>query len=97
MNFAPIEFQPGAELEIKLAGLAQGTQYDKLTVTGPATLAGMLDVSLLGGFAPTIGDSFTVLTATSLSGKFNTLVAPTLEAGTWHVNYAAGSVSLSKG
>ena len=50
-------------LVIELAGLVPGAQYDRLVVTGAAELAGTLDLRLLDGFVPTIGDQFTILTA----------------------------------
>jgi len=52
-------------LEIDLDGLIGGTEYDQLFVNGfvdlnsDLGLGGMLDIDL--GFAPTIGDSFTLL------------------------------------
>jgi PEP-CTERM motif len=61
----------GGTLAIELAGLAAGTQYDRLVVDGAATLSGTLAVSLLGGFSPNLGDSFEVMTFASHSGEFN--------------------------
>ena len=55
---------------IELGGLAAGTQYDQLLIDGPAALDGTLNVSLLG-FTPFAGDTFTILTADSVSGQFS--------------------------
>jgi hypothetical protein len=52
----------GGTLQIELGGLTAGTQYDRLAITGEATLGGTLNVSLLGGFRPAVGDSFQILT-----------------------------------
>jgi hypothetical protein len=52
-------------LNVELSGTA-ANQFDVLAVTGSATLAGTLNVGLVGGFAPQVGQQFTVLTATSV-------------------------------
>ena len=38
------------------------TGFDQLNITGAATLAGTLNVSLLGGFTPEVGDAFDIIT-----------------------------------
>ena len=48
------------------------TQYDRLAVGGTANLDGSLDVRLLGGYIPDVGDSFQVMTFGSRSGDFAT-------------------------
>ena len=52
-------------LFIEIAGTTPGSQYDRLVVAGDAALDGILDVSF-DGFSPTIGQQFTVLTASSI-------------------------------
>ena len=56
-------------LEIELGGLARGSEYDVLIVTGEASLAGTLDVTLLPGFNPSVGASFDILDWGSLAGS----------------------------
>jgi hypothetical protein len=51
-------FGSSASLNIELAGVAQGTQYDYLPVTGSASWAGTLNVTL--SFAPTSGQQFVI-------------------------------------
>jgi uncharacterized membrane protein len=46
-------------VSIELGGVAD---FDLLTITGDATLAGDLDIVRFGGYAPTVGDSFIVMT-----------------------------------
>ncbi len=60
--------QAGGTLEIEVGGLTPGSQHDQLTVTGFATMLGTLDVSLVNGFTPSLGQSFGFLSA---SGGFN--------------------------
>src|SRR6185436_19330638 len=57
-------------LEIEIAGTEPGATYDRLDVTGLATLAGTLNVLLLNGFVPTSGDRFEVMRFGSRSGTF---------------------------
>ena len=63
-------------LTVELAGLASGSQYDALNVSGSATLGGALNVSFLGGFTPALGDSFDILTTASRIGTFATTNLP---------------------
>ena len=60
-----------ASLAIELGGLNPGSQYDQLIVSGKATLNGSIDVSLVNGYIPDKGETFTVLTSTgAVSSKF---------------------------
>jgi autotransporter-associated beta strand protein len=52
-----------ATLQIEIGGITPGTQYDRLTIAGSASLDGALDVSLINGFTPNGGQQFTILTA----------------------------------
>ena len=54
-------------LAIELAGPAS---FDRLLVSGSAALDGTLAVALSGSFAPTLGETFSVLTFSSESGDF---------------------------
>jgi autotransporter-associated beta strand protein len=59
-------------LDVELSG----TAIDQVMVSGAATLAGAVDVSLLGGFKPTAGSLFQVMTFASSSGQFGTVDLP---------------------
>ncbi len=89
-----------ATLAIELGGLTAATQYDQLAVDGDVAISGTLAVSLVdlgsGPFVPSVGDVFTIITATGgLSGGFAALAAP---AGyNWNIVYATNSVLLSVG
>ncbi|NQT38609.1 MAG: PEP-CTERM sorting domain-containing protein [Planctomycetes bacterium] len=54
--------------EVEIGGLAQGADpgYDFVDVSGTAVLDGSVLPVLSGGFTPTLGDVFDVLTATSI-------------------------------
>jgi hypothetical protein len=55
-------------LDIEIAGANAGTGYDRLNVTGAATLAGTLNVGVLGDFCP--AGPFTFMTFGSRAGDF---------------------------
>jgi hypothetical protein len=56
---------------IELGGLVQANEFDVLNITGTARLEGMLEVELIDGFVPDIGNMFQILTAGSVIGTFN--------------------------
>jgi hypothetical protein len=73
-----LDFQQNASgalnVELQGTGLAQ---FDRLTLTGAAQLAGNVNVSLLGGFAPVLGNTFNFVSATGgVSGTFDSLTQP---------------------
>ena len=51
--------------------------YDVLAVSGSATLAGTLTLSLIDSFTPSIGNSFPIITFTSDTGSFGTVTGET--------------------
>ncbi|MGH2806881.1 MAG: Ig-like domain-containing protein, partial [Actinomycetota bacterium] len=71
----------GATLEVDVAGTAQGTEYDHLSVGGAATLDGTVAVVPGAGFDPQDSDSFQVLTSASRTGTFAALTGATLPSG----------------
>lgn len=85
-----LDFQQNASgsLEIEIAGTGLN-DFDRLSLTGQALLAGTLNVSLLDGFSPVLGNTFNFLSATGgISGTFDVTNLPTLAAGlVWLVNY----------
>jgi hypothetical protein len=68
-------------LVIEIGGLTVGSQYDRLVVTGSATLNGTLSVVLLSGFQPSLGDTFAVLTFNSHTGNFSSFTGLDLGDG----------------
>lgn len=57
------------ELEIELAGSADG-QFDKLVIDGELAAGGVLRISLLDGYLPSVGDSFDLLDFRGAIGSF---------------------------
>lgn len=71
--------QPQGALRVNLAGLTSNL-IDLLTVSGTASLAGVVEVGLAPGYLPNIGDSFRVMNYASKTGTFaavNTLLGNT--------------------
>ena len=65
-----VQFSNGV-VEVELGST---TAYDHLAISGTASLDGTLSAARFGGFAPTKGDQFTVLTAVGgVTGQFTTL------------------------
>lgn len=60
-------------LTIEIGGRTAGSEFDTLSVTGAATLAGRLDIQLVGGFEPDLGDRFAILDLGSRVGTFATV------------------------
>jgi Big-like domain-containing protein/Calx-beta domain-containing protein/hemolysin type calcium-binding protein len=61
---------PAGKLAVDIGGLTPGTQHDQLQVSGAITLGGTLDITTLPGFTPTVGQSFTIATGSSVTGDF---------------------------
>ena len=82
-------------LAIEIGGTG-AADYDRL-ITGLASLDGRLDVSRLGGFAPSLGDTFDILDFGSIIGSFASISLPMLAGGRrWDVSqlYVSGALSV---
>ena len=86
----------GGTFFAELAGLAPGTQYDQLAVTGAVALDGTLRVVLLNGLVVDLGDSFVLMTYGSESGQFSTRHLALLPVGEmWHLSYNTNDLTLT--
>jgi len=77
---------PAAVLEVEIAGLLT-SEYDHVSVTGTATVDGILDVAILDGFSPNLGETFDILTADTVDGLFTGLAFPTFDGRTFEISY----------
>ena len=73
-----LDFQQNApgiwDLEIGGLGLSD---FDRMNLTGTALLDGTLDLSLIMGFVPTLGDTFSILSANGgVTGMFTSIMQP---------------------
>jgi hypothetical protein len=72
-------------LNIDLHGTTANTTYDVLNVSGAAVLGGTINIDLLTGFTPMVGDTWDVLNYASMSGAFTTENLPTAPVGDHYV------------
>ena len=81
-------------LQLEVGGLSPGSGFGQLVVNGQATLAGVLNVTLINGFTPALSNTFPVLTCTSRSGSFASINLPALPNGL-RLNSQYGSTALT--
>jgi fibronectin-binding autotransporter adhesin len=62
----------GSTLKLDLGGLTAGTQYDQITGNNLFLIAGNLQLNLVNGFAPKVGDLFYILDNESFLPAFGT-------------------------
>ncbi len=60
-------------MNVLIGGLVPVTNFTVLTVTGGATLGGVLNVILTNGFTPSVGDSFPILSCGARTNIFSTV------------------------
>ena len=77
-------------LRIQLGGTDAG-EYDKLEISGAASLDGTLTIEPIDDFIPEVGQQFTIMTCASRTGEFATVSG----IGTYNVAYDSGSVTLT--
>ena len=71
--------------------------FGVLNITGPVSLAGLLNITLLNGFNPT-NDSFTFVNFTgSLTGGFSNGPKFTEDGYSWTITYGANDIILTAG
>jgi hypothetical protein len=68
-------------LAIDIGGVTPGTQYSQLSAIDPVALNGALNLTLINGFAPALGDTFAVATFPSVTGTFATVAGNHLPNG----------------
>ena len=81
----------------EIGGTTACTQYDQLQVTGTVTVGGSLSLSLVNGFTPKAGDSFTIITndgTDPVSGTFAGLAegsTVTIGSTVFKISYIGGT------
>ena len=81
-------------LNIDLDGIVANTKYDVLNVSGAAALGGTINIDLLTGFTPIVGDTWDVLNYASETGSFTTVNLPTAPTGDHYV-FACGATDCT--
>lgn len=76
-----------SDLNIEIGGPTAGTQHDQLNCNLQDTLSGKLNVTLINGYIPALGDSFIVCNYGSRIGTFSN-VTGTIPGGlAWNIFY----------
>jgi len=79
----------GSALAIELASPAS---FDTVSVAGSASVAGSIQLSLLGGFNPAVGSTFDILTASALNVSGLTVAGP----GGWSATAVGNTLRLTR-
>jgi fibronectin-binding autotransporter adhesin len=83
-------------LDVAISGTEAGSQYSQLAVSGGVTLGGTLNIKVAGGFVSAIGDTFTILTGSSITGEFASVTGTTINSGEhFEVGYTSTAVTLT--
>ncbi len=85
---------PNGILSTSIGGTILGTQYSQLKA-GHATLAGTLAAPLIPGFTPTVGQTFTVLVASPVTGTFTNTTIPINSTEHFAISYTTTTVVLT--
>jgi hypothetical protein len=85
----------GGILSTPIGGTTVGTEYSQVKASGAAILVGTLAAPLLSGFTPTVGQTFTVFSAPSITGTFSNPTIPINSSEFFVVSYTKTSVVLT--
>jgi hypothetical protein len=84
-----------AALTIDLGGTIPNIKYDVLNITSTASFKGTLNVDLISGFTPAVGNTFNIINYSSETGTFTTLNLSTVAGDHWSVMYKATDAVLT--
>jgi hypothetical protein len=83
-------------LDIAIGGTSAGAQYSQVTVSNGVSLGGTLNIRRTGGFTPAIGDVFTILTGSAVTGQFATVNGLSINSSEhFEITFGATSVRLT--
>jgi len=78
-------------LNLEIGGSTPVTEYDQFAVSGSAALDGSLNLTLINGYRPKVGDVFQVISFGSFTGQFATI---NFTGFTATVTYAASGITI---
>lgn len=82
-------------LSVNIGGTTVATQYSQVKPTLAATLGGTLTAPLISAFTPSVGQTFTVVSAKSLTGTFSNTTIAINSSEHFAISYTATSVVLT--
>lgn len=84
-----------AGLNVEIGGVAAGTEYDRLDISGSAQLNGALNVTLASNFRPAPTDTFSIMNFSSRNGQFAAENVPIINnQSMFEVQYRDGEILL---
>jgi fibronectin-binding autotransporter adhesin len=86
----------GGTLNIPITGSTLGSQYSQLAVSNGVSLGGALTIQRKKSFTPAIGDTFTILTGSAVTGQFATVNGSSINGGEhFEISYTPTAVMLT--
>jgi fibronectin-binding autotransporter adhesin len=83
-------------LDVAVGGTTVGSQYGQLAVSNGVSLGGTLTLKLINGFVPELGETFTIVTGSAVTGQFTTVKGTSINSGEhFEVSYGARAVTLT--
>jgi hypothetical protein len=84
-------------LNVAIGGTAIGSQYSQMAVSNGVSLGGgTLTIKLIGGFTPAIGDTFTIVTGSAVTGQFTKVNGTSIGSSAhFEVSYTSTAVTLT--
>jgi hypothetical protein len=92
-----LNFASNSDLAITINGTIVDSGYTQLNIAGAVNLTGV-DLLLSGSFISSVGNAFTIVSATSINGTFNGLAqnaTMSFNGRTLRINYTPTSVTLT--
>lgn len=97
IEVSSLTLQPGTSFEVEIDGNEAGVSYDQVVSSGAVDLGGAV-LDIVPSYTPTVGEVFTIITGTSITGTFAGLADGSIvniDGLTFRVNYTASSVTLT--
>jgi hypothetical protein len=83
-------------LNVAVEGTTVGTQYSQMAVSNGISLSGTLNIKRINSFLPAIGETFTILTGSAVSGLFTTVNGLSINSGEhFEITHTATAVKLT--
>lgn len=84
-------------LVMELGGTSPSSGYDQIHSSGQINFDGTLQLALINGFTPVVGQSFNLFDWLAVAGTFDVLQLPSIAGLTWNTSqlYSTGVISLA--
>jgi len=96
VNLEDLILAPSSTLLMELGGMSPGSQYDVLNLSEAGMLDGTLEIDLIFGFMPSLGQTFDIINGTT-TGHFSSFsLAPLPNGLRWNTSnlYSTGEISV---